>query len=285
MNGAPEFFSPQVTKARRFYLDLSPPKHRRLSVICGGLELCQSDYAIHRVKFPFYSVEYVARGQGELKLKGRSYTLQPGWLFSYGPGVPHHIIGSQSNPLVKYFVDFTGTSGLNLLRSCGLGLGRAARIFPPNALVPLFDELIQSGLKVSRRSADLCVRLLECVALKIANAKAPVEGAESQAFVTYQQCREYIEEHFLSLRTLVQIADGCHADKAYLCRLFQRYDQLTPYQCLLRLKINHASVRLLQPNILIKQVAEEVGFADPLHFSRIFKAVLGLSPDAFRRVR
>jgi YesN/AraC family two-component response regulator len=123
------------------------------------------------------------------------------------------------------------------------------------------------------------------LALKIAAAKAPLDAAETLAFATYQHCRGYIEQHFLNLRTLRQIADDCHINEAYLCRLFQRYDQQTPYQYLLRLKINDASTRLLQPNVLIKQAAEEVGFADPLHFSRVFKTVLGLSPKAFRQMR
>jgi AraC-like DNA-binding protein len=54
---------------------------------------------------------------------------------------------------------------------------------------------------------------------------------------------------------------------------------------LLRLKMNHAAERLHQPGVLVKQVAEEAGFSDPFHFSRAFKSALGLSPDAFRRLR
>ncbi len=38
------------------------------------------------------------------------------------------------------------------------------------------------------------------------------------------------------------------------------------------------------PGVLVKQVAAEVGCDDPFHFSRAFKHVLGLSPDAFRRL-
>ena len=284
-SGAPEFFSPQVAEARRFYLNLNPPRQRRLSVVCGGLEHCRPDYAIHRSTFPFYSIEYVARGQGELKLNGRTHVLQPGRLFAYGPRVSHHIIGSQSDPLVKYFVDFAGKSALKLLRACRLAPGKVAQVFPPNALAPLFDELIQSGLQAGSHRADLCVGLLECLALKIVAANAPLEGAETLAFDTYLQCRLRIEQHFLRLRTLEQIAEECHANNAYLCRLFRRYDQQTPYQYLLRLKMNHAAARLQQAGVLVKQVAEEVGFADPFHFSRVFKNVLGLSPDTFRRMR
>jgi AraC-like DNA-binding protein len=74
-------------------------------------------------------------------------------------------------------------------------------------------------------------------------------------------------------------------DAAYLCRLFRRYDHQTPYQFLLRLKMNLAAERLQNPGVLVKQVAAELGFHDPFHFSRAFKSILGLSPEAFRRLR
>jgi AraC-like DNA-binding protein/quercetin dioxygenase-like cupin family protein len=282
---APEFFSPQVAEARRFYLDLNPPKQRRLTLVCGGVEHCTPDYTIHRTTFPFYSIEYVACGHGELKLQGRTHALQPGRLFSYGPGVPHHIIGDRNDPLVKYFVDFAGTGAPDLLRSCHLAPGQVAQVYPPNTLSPLFDELIQSGLQVGRRNTGLCMKLLECLALKIAAANAPLEGAETLAFTTYQQCRRHIEQNFARLRTLEQIARECHANNAYICRLFRRYDRQTPYQYLLLLKMNYAAERLQQPGLLVKQVAEEAGFADPFHFSRVFRTVLGLSPASFRRFR
>lgn len=281
----PEFFSSDVATARRFYLDLNPSKGRPLVVVCGGVEHCTPNYRIDRESFPFYSIEYVARGSGQVKLKARTYRLRPGRLFAYGPGIPHQITGNGANPLVKYFVDFTGTNASALLRSCGLAIGCVSEIFPANALQSLLDELIQAGLNGHHESAQLCAKLLECLALRIVGAHAPLEAAETLAFATYQQCRRHIEEHCLQLRTLEQIGSECHVNSAYLCRLFRRYDQQTPYQYLLRLKMNHAAERLQQSNLLVKQVAEQVGFADPFHFSRVFKSVLGLSPDSFRRIR
>ena len=282
---APEFFSTDVAEARRFYLDLKPPRNRRLAVVCGGLEHCTPDYVIRRETFPFYTIEYVTRGRGEVMLKRRACSLKPGRLFSYGPGIPHHIIGDAAEPLIKYFVSFAGTRAQALLRSCGLPSGRVSEVFPANALQPLFDELIQAGLRARRESSVLCARLLECLALRIAGARAPLAGTETHAFATYQQCRSHIEQHSLRLRTLKQMAGECHVNNAYLCRLFQRYDNQSPYQYLLRLKMNHAAGRLKQPGALVKQVAEESGYADPFHFSRIFTSVFGLSPTAFRRLR
>jgi len=281
----PAFFSPQVATARRFYSELNPSSREKLVVVCGGLEHCTADYAIKRETFPYCSIEYVARGCGELKLKGKPHRLRPGTVFAYCPGVPHEIRGDREDPLVKYFVDFAGTRARGLLRDGQLEPGTAAEVFPPHSLASLFDELIETGLSLRPKAAELSAALLECIALKIAGQRAPAEGATTLSFITYQNCRRHMETHFLRLRTLEEIASECHLETAYLCRLFRRYDSQPPYQYLLRLKILHAAQRLHNQGVLVKQVAEETGFADAFHFSRVFRKVLGVSPLELRRLR
>lgn len=282
---SPEFFSADVARARRFFLDLNPPKNRPLVVVCGGLEYCTPDFAIRRDTFPYFSIEYVARGRGEVRLKGRSRSMHAGRLFSYGPGVSQRITGDPGDPLVKYFVDFAGTQAAELMRSCKLSPGSVSEVYPANALRPLFDELIQAGSQVRRENAELCARLLECMALRISSSRTPIEGFQTLSFATFERCRQYIEQHALRLQSLEQIAGECHVNQAYLCRLFRRFDHNSPYQYLLRLKMNHAAERLQQTGMMVKQVADESGFSDPFHFSRVFHSILGLSPAAFRGLR
>lgn len=283
--GSPDFFSAQVSAARRFYLNLNPSKRTPLSVVSGGCEHCAPDYEIHRPTFPFFSIEYVVRGHGSLKLRDRPHALQPGCVFSYGPGVRQDIAANAADPPVKYFVDFSGPQSKEILLQGQLSAGSVAQIFPPNEIQNIFDELIRCGQRGGSASAELCAKLLECLTLKIASARAPQAGIERLSFTTYQHCRQHIEIHFERLKTLQQIAQECHLDAAYLCRLFQRYDRQRPYQFLMRLKMNRAAEWLQQPGALVKQVAVRAGFGDQFHFSRAFKSVLGLSPDAFRRMR
>ena len=283
--GQPEFFSSDVSATRRFIFNLNPPSGCALAIVCGGRENCTPDYSIHRASFPFYSIEFVARGRGTVKMNGQSHSLQAGRLFSYGPGVRHEIITSHTEPLVKYFVDFCGTRARQLLLISDLLPGNATQVFLPNEVEFIFDELIRCGCKGTRHSPVLCAKLLECLALKIADSRAPLGRAETLAFGTYQQCRQHIQERFDRLKTLQQIAAECHVSAPYLCRLFRRYDHESPYQYLLHLKMNRAAELLENPDALIKQVAEESGFEDPFHFSRTFKSVFGVSPDLFRRIR
>jgi quercetin dioxygenase-like cupin family protein len=105
----PDFFSNQVLEANRFYLNTQSQKNQKLKVICGGREHCQPGYRINRSNFPFYSIEFVASGRGAVVLDDKKYTLFAGKVFSYGPGVAHIITNELEFPLVKYFVDITGS--------------------------------------------------------------------------------------------------------------------------------------------------------------------------------
>jgi len=285
ITAAPSFFSAQVSSARRFYLNLQPPRGTRLAVVCGGVEHCAPDYEIRRDTFPFCSIEYVARGEGRLKLGRHTHELRPGVIFAYGPGIRQHITSHPQKPLVKYFVDFAGTESAQWLRRSGLAPGQASQVFPPNELQPLFDELIRSGQRGTRHAPELCHQLLHCLGVKLLEARAPLKSADSPAYATYQTCRAYIQEHSRRLRTLAQTAQECHVDVAYLCRLFRRYDHQSPYLFLTRLKMNDAAGQLQQPGALVKNIAADLGYTNPFHFSRVFKSVFGISPETFRNLR
>jgi len=259
----PEFFSDQVRRAQRFYLDTYARANQPLTVVSGGCEHCQPDYRIDRPEFPFYSIEFVARGRGALTLAGRDHVLLPGRLFAYGPGVAHRIGTDPADLLVKYFVDFTGPSAPRMLRRYGPAPGHSVQSTAPETILRIFDDLIKNGQTDSPYTPQLCAAIVQQLILKIAET-AVVEGVRTTAaFATYQTCREFIRNHCLTLRSLEEVAD----------------------QCLMRLKMNAAAQQLQQPNALVKEVAYDLGFSDPFHFSRAFKKVFGISPNAFRRLR
>ncbi len=280
-DGQPAFFSGQVTEARRFWQELTPPKSATLVVVSGGCEHTRPDYRIERADFPYYSIEFVAGGYGSLVLGEVTCPLVPATVFTYGPGVPHAIENHPDHPLVKYFVDFTGSNALRLLREHGLEPGTVVQSSEPQEMMFLFDSLIRNGLKGTALTKRICRVLIEHMVLQTAETVVPPGSVGSPAFETYQRCRRYIEEHHDDLHTLQEVSQACHVDAAHLCRLFRRYDHHTPYQYLVRLRMNRAAEKLRSPGVLVSEVADDLGFSDPFHFSRTFKRVFGVSPSSF----
>lgn len=282
---SPAFFSTQVGTARRMYRDLKPARNQSLAVVCAGFEHCSPEFEIRRDRFQYYCIEYVLRGQGSLSLGDQLHDLKSGDVFAYTPQTPHLIKASARDPFLKYFVDFTGTRARQILADSNLSSGGVMRVFPPDSVAPLFEELIRSGQAGGPKADLLCTKLLECIALRIAAASTPSEAAKTRTFAVYQQCRSHIEEHCRRLKTLDQIAQECRIDKSYLCHLFRRFDHVSPYQSLLQFKMKVAADTIRASDILIKDVAAAVGFSDPLHFSRLFHRMLGMWPSDFRNLR
>ena len=216
-------------------------------------------------------------------MEGKTYEIIPGTLFSYGPGIAQDIVPDSRESLVKNFVAFSGKNARALLEQYGPKPGQAVQTSAPGEILSVWDELIRNGLCDTPFNARIVTVLLEYLLLKIAETTIPFGSVGTPAFATYQRCRQWIDEHGLKINSLEQLAAECHIDPAYLCRLFQRFDHQSPYQCLIGLKMRHATERLHLPGMPIKQVADELGYADPAHFSRVFKRTEGLSPAQFVR--
>jgi AraC-like DNA-binding protein len=266
-------------------LELAPAPTKPLAVLCGGFENCAPNYVIDREDFPYYSLEFVRSGKGRLTLDGISTDLQRWVAYTYGPRIAHKIVADPDDPLEKYFVDFAGTEVLRLLHEAGLGPGVIRHVHVPLAIQRALDDLIQHGSRGGRSASKLCDVLMQYILLLVSAGAAPVGTHLSPAYSTYIRCREHIEEHFLRLESLDAIAKETFVDKTYLCRMFRRFDNQTPYQLLVRLKMNKAAEMLEDTDKMVKQVAISLGYANAFHFSRTFKSTFGISPKEFRRLR
>lgn len=277
----PSFISKQVIEGEYYFLDLTPDPSSPMVVTCGGREDCTVDYIIDRPGFQFYSIECVASGTGSLTIMGRPFQIGPGSTFCYGPGVPHLIKNSSNPGMVKYFVNFVGTRAIELLKASPLARFEPVQLADPISVIEIFEQLHYSGSTGTEFSHRACALLLELLLVRISEQSLTTRQARSGAWRTYRQCRQYIDSRFLTLQSAHQAAEHCNIAPEYMCRLFRKFARQTPYQLLVRLKMGRAAELLLHSDLLIKDVADMVGFADPYHFSKVFKKVHGVSPRTF----
>jgi AraC-like DNA-binding protein len=130
----------------------------------------------------------------------------------------------------------------------------------------------------------MCTVALQYLMMKIGDVAVPYGETAGRAFATYQRCRQYIEDHYAELRGLHEVADGCHINLSYLCRLFQRFGRERPFRYLQHLRLNHAAELLQNSGRLVKEVSDELGFSEPGNFSRTFQRTFGLPPERVRRI-
>jgi len=281
MTKEPEYFSKQVTDARRWFLELPKPRERGIVTVSVGCERCLPEYVVERDTFEFECLEFVAEGNGMLTLNGEGHRLQPGSAFTYRPGIAHRIENTSERPMLKYFLDCGGLRSRKLFGESKAGGGRCIRVGDVEEVSELFELLIRNAMSETDFSQGICGALVEALLQKIAEKTIVDAGADTRAWATYQRIRQHVQEHFLRLKTMDEVAEETGVNPAYLSRVFRRYHRMTPYRFLVRLKMRYAASLLLNPETLVKEVAHELDFSDPFHFSRSFKSVYGVSPEGF----
>ena len=275
------FISRQVESSRLFFLD--PEEDDEFTVVFGGFERCRTDYRIDRRNFPWYCLEFVNRGRGRLHLGEEEHPLAPGSFFLYGPSLRHRIESAPENPLGKYFVGFTGRGVGEFFGRYGIAPGLVARCEKSEAIRRAFDTLIERGIRKSRWARPVCGLITRQLLLMCRDDAADPFDTESPSFVAYTRVRQFIEGRFRGINTLAEVARGCGMEAPYLCRLFARYHDESPYRFLTRLRMDHASQILLEEDASVKDVAGRLGFKDAFHFSRVFKSVHHVPPSRFRQ--
>jgi len=273
----PAFISRQVTAARRYSLNLNPPRKAALVVVCGGVERMRPDYVIRRRNFPWFGIELVVEGEGSAVLNGRRFHLAPGAVFAYGPGVVHTIRNHAPHSMRKYYLAFAGHEALAMLKAAGLGQWKVLHVAALHELVEIYEALWREAREDTVLARALCETLARLLLLKIQQHAVPGGRSVPRSFKTYERVRRHIEEHHLRVHTVDQIAHECHVTPMYVSRLFRRFGRTGAYQFLLRLKMNHAA-ELLDDGLLVKETAARLGFADAFQFSRAFKRVHGVPP-------
>jgi AraC-like DNA-binding protein len=277
--------SQQVTGARYFFLNLAPRRAEPLTLVMGGREHCNPDYVIQRRNFPFYVLEYVVSGRGAVKLDGKPHVLGPGVVFACAPTTRCEIHTDPRDPMVKYFLSFAGADVPSRLKRCGMAPGRARQLAAHAEVTSVLEDLVREGQRSGALARRICAALFELLLLKIEDTSSLAPHASEPAREAFLRCKALIDAQAEGLATLEEIAKAAGVEASSVCRWFRRYQGTSPYQYLLRRKMNLAAEHLVENGGLVKEAAQRVGFADPYHFSRAFKSVHGVAPRDLLRFR
>ncbi len=99
-----------------------------------------------------------------------------------------------------------------------------------------------------------------------------------------QRAIDYIQAHLAEDLSLDAIATEIGMSRFYFCRLFKKSIGITPYQYLIKCRIDRAKLLLLSTTKLsIADIALQVGFSNQSNFTKHFKRLVGVTPKKFSR--
>ena len=217
-----------------------------------------------------HCIHIVTKGSGILVLGTQSLDISEGDIFFVKKGDVYSIDGE--GELEYMYISFYGRRADEYIER--LGIDNAKNVFSGHA--GLIDFWKSSLERADERNIDL---LSEAVLL-YSLAELTPERREQSDIVTrvVMLTNDSFTDPELTL-TLVAERLGYHPK--YISTLFKKQKGITYVEYLRELRIKHAVFLMEQGVVSVKNVALLSGFNDPLYFSKVFTAQMGISPKAY----
>jgi len=228
-------------------------------------------------------------GYGYAVIDGQRVTLKKGELLIIPRHVQHTYWAADDDPWSIYWVHFLGEdAGYYTERIPRTGQpvptepgaeDEAARSFR-FCLGALHDGYGMATLIYAAQSVQHILALL-----LFHNRAVPMDSGKRNHRSNVDAITEYMQNNLDRALQLDDFAQQAGLSVSHFSELFRVQTGQSPMAYFIHLKIRYACRLLDLSQQPIKAVAIETGYRDPYYFSRVFKKVMGISPDGYRKVK
>ena len=270
-------------------------------VLNAGLAVHDADWNWKDVVSPFSRLYYVMEGTAQIKLPSGIHTLKPNHMY-FIPAFTRH-----SNICDSHFYHYymhiyeENQEGKSILDEWDFPIEipgseldlvlikRFCRIYPHMNLqesdpttydndVTLIHSLLLSKQRAFYDKVEARGIVYQLLArfMRLAREKS-LDRDERLVKVL-----SYIHKHINRNLTITELAEQACLSKDHFIRLFRNEVKATPLQYINRKKIEHAQLTLVTSDTQVKDVALNLGFEDYSYFNRLFKKLVGTTPQEYR---
>lgn len=209
---------------------------------------------------------YTDSGQGKLLWKESEILLDAGTVFIFSPEEPFYYwpVKEQWN---FWWFEFNGN-----------------QICPERHLHPVaekdwIDTLCTRALEAHRSESVTAPAYLSCILALLSESVQEKTDAGKELF---SKAQTHMREQ-LYHTNVASVARKLNVDPRTLYNLFQKYADCAPKDYLKNCVMDRSKYLLMSTTKSISEIAEEMGFSNSFHFSRVFKEVTGTSPSRYRK--
>lgn len=94
---------------------------------------------------------------------------------------------------------------------------------------------------------------------------------------------DYIHFNYYNEITIEELSMMAFLSQSHFCRLFKEYSGITVKEFTQKVRINEACIILRKSNKKIADIAAEVGYNDIKYFISLFKKLMGMTPNEYRK--
>lgn len=212
---------------------------------------------------------------------GWGITNTPSWSLTMLSVTLPQIAGNMAFAIVV----LTGYRDIDYAQTA-IKLGVARYLLKPSKMEEL-DEAIAfmtgrlDELKESGRYIEDKVKKEETISIEESEQSLAEEDSTASSFIV-KNAITYIEEHYQEKLKLSDVAEQVYVSQWHLSKLLNKYQGRNFSEILNGVRIAKAMELLKDPSLRIGDIADEVGFLDMAHFSRVFKKIVGISANEYR---
>jgi AraC-like DNA-binding protein len=228
---------------------------------------------------------YCIRGSGQCVISSKRFTVSANeYLIIPATRKLVCFWPDQNDPWTIYYVYFTGPDipAFNKALNINLTKGPVPVAFNNTGIAiwhNIFSTLSNGFKKENLYNANFSLQHLISTFLypywHIPDSAQNEQGAMNRAV-------EIMKSKVNTKMSVTEIANKVDLSYSYFCMLFKKTFGTSPIDYFIGLKIEKACELLLIDERKIKDVSGELGYDDPYYFSRVFKKVVGISPEKFR---
>lgn len=111
-----------------------------------------------------------------------------------------------------------------------------------------------------------------------------INSAETEIPFILKNALRYIEENIDKKISILELSEQSRWKHQHFIRVFRKYVGETPYQYILKLKIERAKKQLIETNIPSNEIANDLGFLSYSNFNNAFVKATNKTPNAFRKL-
>lgn len=145
------------------------------------------------------------------------------------------------------------------------------------------DILIELAKRFTNGTLSRNKGLSEIMALFPARILMSDPQAKLSSLTDTSTITGYIQNNYLTIKGLDEIAGHFGISKCYLCRTFKAHTGVTVSHYINSLRIQYACKLLSETTIPISEIYELCGFSTSQYFNRVFKSIREVTPHQFRQ--